>query len=194
VVTGCYESGNELGDFLLKLKKVLSDYHFQGKIFYLGSQLDTKEKLNRIKEVKPIGICFSIENFERRGLLKKEKRVNGLEHLQYCMDIAIQLGYEVNFSYILGLESLQVIDYYFNEFKGHINKFPTINILQMHKNFSDKLITEGGDDIEYYLKARRKIENIFADTDMRPLVWEDYRGLWYLTFNGEFLEGIRFPY
>ncbi len=194
VVTGCYENGNELCDFLLKLKKVLSDYYFQGKIFYLGSQLDTKEKLNRIKEIKPVGVCFSIENFERRNILKKEKRANDLDNLRYCMDIAIQLGYEINFSYILGLESLQIVDYYFDKFKFYINKFPTINILQMHKNFPNTLITEGGDSLEYYLKARRKIENIFADTDMRPLIWEDYRGLWYLTFNGEPLKGVRFPY
>lgn len=193
VVTGCYESGEAVCRFLITLKKVLQEYRFTGNIFYLGSQITTQEQLKSITEIQPFCICFSLEAFERRDLLRKDKRAVSLQDACESMDFARSLGYEVNFSYIVGMEPLRVMEYHFNCFREHINKFPTINTLQLHKYHQATLMAPGAHRLEYYLDARRILERLFGQTSMRPLVWEDYRSLWFLTFDKEALHGIRTP-
>lgn len=193
IVTGCYESGEAVCRFLIMLKKVLRKYRFAGKIFYLGSQIATQEQLRSVAEIQPFGICFSLETFERRELLRKDKRVLSLQDACESMDFAQDLGYEVNFSYIVGMESLRVMEYHFNHFREHINKFPIINTLQLHRYHQTMLRDPEAHRLEYYLNARQVLEQIFRQTSMRPLVWEDYRSLWFLTFDKEKLHGIRTP-
>lgn len=193
VVTGCYESGEAVCHFLITLKKVLREYRFAGKIFYLGSQITTQEHLRSIAEIQPFGICFSLETFEHRELLRKDKRALSLQDACESMDFARSLGYEVTFSYIVGMESLQVMEYHFNHFRERINKFPIINTLQLHKYHQATLRDPEAHRLEYYLNARQILERIFVQTSMRPLVWEDYRSLWFLTFSKEPLQGVRTP-
>src|SRR3989344_4950909 len=193
IVTGCYESGDALCRFLLILKQILTEYRFTGKIFYLGSQITTQEQLKSITEIQPFGICFSLETFERRELLRKDKREVSLQDACKSMDFARSLGYEVNFSYIVGMEPLCVMEYHFGCFREHINKFPIINTLQLHKYHQAILRNPEAHRLEYYLSARQILERIFGQTSMRPLVWEDYRSLWFLTFDKEELHGIRTP-
>lgn len=193
VVTGCYENSDEVCQFLRTLKNVLMEYKFTGKIFYLGSQITTREQLGGLTEIKPFGICLSLETFERRELLRDKKKLIGLQDACESMDFAQELGYETNFVYIVGLESLRVMEYHFSVFKNHVNKFPTTNTLQMHKYHEVTLMAPDAHRLEYYLEARQLLERLFAGTSMRPLIWEDYRSLWYLTFNKEPLYGIRTP-
>ena len=193
VVAGCYENSDDLCQFLRTLKRVLSEYQFAGKIFYFGSQITTKEQLSSLITVQPFGVCLSLETFERRDLLRDKKRAINLQDACESMDFAQGLGYEVNFSYIVGMESLRVMEYHFHCFRNHINKFPTINTLQMHKYHQSTLMYSEAHRLEYYLEARRILEQLFYETSMRPLVWEDYRSLWFLTFNKEPLYGIRTP-
>lgn len=193
VVTGCYESGEATCRFLLTLRKVLGEYRFSGEIFYLGSQITTQEQLRNLAEIQPFGICFSLETFERRELLRKDKRAVSLQDACESMDYARSLRYEVNFSYIVGMEPLQVMEYHFNCFKERINRFPIINTLQLHKYHQATLRDPSGHRLECYLDARMILERTFSPTNMRPRVWEDYRSLWFLTFGKEELRGIRTP-
>jgi hypothetical protein len=193
VVTGCYRTSEELCAFLLRLRDVLGSYQFNGRIFYLGSQVTTTEQLDMLRSIQPFGICYSLEVFERRELLKTKKRALSIEVAHELMAYAAEVGHEVNFAYIVGLESLDVIERYFRNLASCINKFPTINVLQLHKNHSLALRDPSATSIEYYLQARSVIEGMLENTSMRPLVWEDYRSLWYLTYDGRPLEGIRTP-
>ena len=193
VVTGCYESGEAVCRFLITLKKVLQEYRFAGKTFYLGSQIATQEQLRSVTEIQPFGVCFSLETFERRELLREDKRALNLQDACESMDFALSLGFEVNFSYIVGMEPLRVMEYHFNCLREYVNKFPTINTLQLHKYHQATLQNPDVHRLEYYLNARQILEQIFGQTSMRPLVWEDYRSLWFLTFGKEELHGIRIP-
>lgn len=193
VVTGNYRNSDDLCQFLLELKQVLEDYHFDGKIFYLGSQITTPEQLVRLGEIQPFGICFSLETFERRDLLRRDKKALELDGAREAMDIALRLGHEVSFSYIVGMEPLQVMERHFSRFREHVNKFPTINTFQMHKFQGPTLMDPSADSLEYFLDARLILEQLFGQTSMRPLVWEDYRSLWFLTFGKRALHGIRTP-
>lgn len=193
VVTGCYEDGEEICRFLLTLKRVLCEYQFTGEIFYLGSQITSMDQLDGLVALKPFSICFSLETFERRNLLRDKKRIINLRDACESMEFARALGYKATFSYIVGIESLSVIEYYVTSLREHINKFPIINTLQMHKYHQSTLMDPEAHCLEYYLETRLILERLFAKTSMRPLVWEDYRSLWFLTFNKEPLYGIRTP-
>ncbi|MBU6231229.1 MAG: hypothetical protein KGI50_05715 [Patescibacteria group bacterium] len=193
VVTGCYDGGKEVCRFILELRSVLSRYGFNGSIFYLGSQLTTEDELSRLEAAKPVSVCYSLETFERRELLRDKKRLLSLNRAVELMDFSRESGYETSFSYVIGLEPLHIVGKHFSYLKDHINKFPIINTLQIHKYHRAELADPSVDGPEYYLRARRLLEQIFSDTPMRPLVWENYRSLWFLTFNNEPLYGWRTP-
>jgi len=194
VVTGNYKNSDDLCQFLVECKRIVREYRFDGEIFYLGSQITTPEQFMRLSEVQPFCICFSLETFERRDLLRPDKKALGLDDARKAMDCALGLGYEVNLSYIVGLEPLRVMDRNMYRFKEHINRFPIVNTFQKHKFQGPTLADPAADHLEYYLDARRILERLFGSTNMRPLLWENYRSLWFLTFDGEPLHGIRTPY
>lgn len=194
VVTGNYRNSDDLCRFLIECKLVVREYRFDGEIFYLGSQIATPEQLTQLSEIQPFVICFSLETFERRDLLRRDKKALGLDDARKAMDCALGLGHEVNLSYIVGLEPLQVMERNMRCFKKHINRFPIINTFQRHKFQGPTLTDPAADRLEYYLDARRILEQLFAQQNMRPLPWENYRSLWFLTFEREPLHGIRTPY
>ena len=194
VVTGCYKCNKAVSSFLLLLRQVLKKYAFTGRIFYLGSQVITRDQLEILVEAQPLGICYSLETFERREeLLRKDKASLTLQDACDSMDNAMELGFEVNFTCIVGLESLKTMEYHFRHFSQHINKFPTINTLQLHKMHASDIIHSSARRLMYFLEARKMLEEIFLSTNLRPLVWEDYRSLWFLKFGNESLLGIRTP-
>lgn len=193
VVTGNYRESDNLSHFLLELKRVVHGYRFGGIIFYLGSQIATPEQLKLLTEAQPFGVCFSLEVFDRRNLLRRDKKSLELKDAYEAMDLARRLGHEVNFSYIVGMEPLQVVEEHFRYFRDHVNKFPTINTFQKHRFQGPTLMDPSADRLEYFLEARQILERLFAETGLRPLPWEDYRSLWFLTFGKEALHGIRTP-
>ncbi len=194
VVTGCYDSNEDLYDFLLILKKVLTKYNFIGEIFYIGSQITNLEILKKLVNIQPFGYCMSLECFEERNtLLRDKKNELTIEKAFELMSTTKSYGHRVNFSYVLGLEPLDLVEKYFSLVKECINSFPIVNTIQIHKYHSHNLLTPEAHSIEYFFKARKIIEKIFLDTDMRPRVWENYRSLWFLKFKNEVLRGVRTP-
>jgi hypothetical protein len=194
VVTGCYNSNEELCSFLIMLRKVLGTYNFNGEIFYLGSQITNKETLEKLISIQPFCYCLSLECFENRSSLLRDKKSDlTLESAFKLMSFSKSIGHRVNFSYVLGLEPLLTVEKYFLLAKQYINSFPIINTLQLHKYHSRSLLTPEAINIEYFFEARERLEKIFSDTEYRPREWENYRSLWFLEFNKEKLIGIRTP-
>ncbi|MDR0461636.1 MAG: hypothetical protein LBH62_09510 [Nitrososphaerota archaeon] len=193
VVTGCYDSENDLVKFLLKLNDVLKRYAFSGKIFYLGSMLTSHSAIKKLSTIDSFGYCLSLECFERRSVLKNSKAVLTLPNIKEIMQECLSNGFEVNYTYVMGMEPIEVFLPYMQEFIEFTNKFPTINVLQLHQQHSKELLDDSAKDISYFYKARVAIQELFKQTSMRPLVWEDYRTLWYLKFADEHLFGDRFP-
>ena len=193
IVTGCYDSEEKLVDFILLLSDVLKGYKFKGRIFYLGSMLNTVDQMERLKAIPSFGYCMSVECFERRDILAPSKRCLSMEDIKCTLAYAQEFGFEVNYTYIVGLEPLQTMRKYMIELLDYTNKFPTVNILQLHQQHSKTLLDQSINSIYSLVEARKIIEDIYKKTVMRPLVWEDYRTLWYLKFADEDLNGIRFP-
>lgn len=195
IVTGCFPNEQKVVDFLKMAKNVLNNFSFKGELFYFGSQIKSEKALLELEEANPLGICFSLECFDnkkRAYLLRDVKRDLHLNTIKKILIFANNLGIRTNFSYIIGLESLETIKKGFCEFLPYINSFPIVNAFQAHKG--QKLLRYNeADKIDYYIKARKIIEDIFIQTTLRPRPWENYRSLWYLKFGDEFLTDIRTP-
>ena len=80
----------------------------------------------------------------------------------------------------------------FTLIKDSITKFPIINIYQIQNEGQSNLLDEEGRNIEYYIRSRIELENIFKDCDFEPKRWSNYRPLWYKYYNGKMLEDNSF--
>lgn len=195
VVTGCFPNEQKIIDFLKMARNVLNEFSFKGELFYFGSQIKSEKALLKLEKVKPLGICFSLECFDkenRKYLLRDVKREVDLETIKKILTLANNMGIRTNFSYIIGLESLETIKRGFYEFLPYVNSFPIVNAFQAHKG-QRSLRYKEANKIDYYIKARKFIEEVFGGTKLRPRPWENYRSLWYLKFGDEFLDDIRTP-
>ena len=109
-------------------------------------------------------------------ILKNEKKLE-LNKITELMEESIHLNIKTNFSYILGLDSLDVFRSGMRKMKKFINTFPIISLYQTN-NFRKEFRTPEANNIEYYLKSRKYIEKLFSDTELRPNSWNNYRSLW----------------
>jgi len=85
IVTGCYETENDLIEFVLTLNRVLQELHFQGRIFYIGSMLISSAAIQTLRIIPSFGYCISLECFERRHILKESKRTLTLDRAKEIM-------------------------------------------------------------------------------------------------------------
>jgi len=134
VVTGCFDYEQDVIDFLLLLNSVLEKYKFNGEVFYLGSQITSRESLEKLTPIPKFAYCISLECFENREyFLRDKKQCFILENIIEVLKTAKELGFRTNFSYIVGLEALDIIHKNFSDIIQYINSFPIINIFQEHK-------------------------------------------------------------
>ncbi len=193
IVTGCFGNEERLLSWLKMARKILNEFNFSGELFYYGSEITQKESLEEIEKLKPFGLCISLECFEKRTeILKFTKARLSIEDIKKILERAKKKGIRTNFSYILGIEPLKIINEGFRELAPYINSFPVINVFQLHQRQEDLRCKEAL-SIDYYIKARKMIEKIFEDKKITPRVWENYRSLWYLNFAKEQLTDIRTP-
>lgn len=187
ICTGCFPLDDLAADHIIMVRKVLSKYGFTGSIKYIGSQIKTGENLQRIHDsAMPFSLYITAECFERRSdLLRPVKAALTIEKMQEVLGKAKGLNMETSFLYILGLDSLETIDKGFRLLAPQLTRFPVINLFQNYISDQESLRHSDAKELDYYLKARKLIENIFITTTIRPKIWEDYRGLWYYKFGME---------
>lgn len=193
IVSGCFPDESVVVDFLLELNKEARNLKFNGQIFYMGSQIKTYSALESIQNIENFAYCITLESFSNRSnLLKKSKSEFTIDKIKEVMKISMRLGFRVNFTYIVGLESLKEMKVGFMDFLEYINSFPIINIFQEHQ-YQIGLRDSDALDIEFYLKARKIIEEVYINTKLRPQTWEVCRTLWYTTFADEEISGMKLP-
>jgi hypothetical protein len=185
VVTGCFRNENIVFDYLFKLRCVSSNLSFNGEILFFGMPLEEQTIIN-LNSIKPFNLCFTIECFENRKNLIRKDKLSDLKQIKDLMSLSKQLGIKTNFSYILGLDSLDIINTQFPTFLNIINWFPIISIYQTD-NRRKTLRNNAAFNIDYYLKAREIIEKVFFNSEMRPTTWSNHRSLWREYFGNEYL-------
>lgn len=193
VCTGCFKCENDLVDHLILLNNTLKELKFNGMINYIGSQLRSPSQLERIKkEIGKFSLYITTEKFvEREKIMRPEKASLTIEKSFDLADTARSLGFTASFLYILGLEDLEIFEDYLKRFKPHINKFPDVQIYQDYTADQENYRCLQAKDFEYYLKARQIMEKTFADTSLSPRSWENYRSLFYTTYNNKPINLIR---
>jgi hypothetical protein len=176
VVTGCFKSEQMVVDYLFKLKEILSALNFQNELLYLGIISDFKN-IGLLSKIKPLQLCFTIECFENREkILLKNKNLD-VAYLKALMKKSIELGIKTTFSYILGLDSLPSIQEKMFLLKGFVTAFPIVSLFQTD-DIRLKYRHTDANDLCYYLRGRKIIESIFADTALIPNSWNNCRSLW----------------
>lgn len=176
VVTGCFKSEQMTIDFLFKLRETLSQLGFQNEILYFGI-ISNIENIELLSKIKPLQLCFTVECFENREkILIKNKNID-IDCLRILMKKSVELGITTTFSYVLGLDSLKGIQERMSSFKNCVNSFPIVSLFQ-----TDSIRIQyrhvDANNLNYYLQSRKEIENIFADTTLKPNSWNNYRSLW----------------
>lgn len=193
VCTGCFCSEEELVEHLILVYKTLNKFGFDKTLRYIGSQLRSDKALLKIKQNIPhFSLSLTVECFSRREeLMKPIKASLKLQDMQYILEKAKEYGFGANFLYICGLDPLDVMKYNFIELKPYINRFPVVQVLQDYTAEQEDCRCEEAKEMDYYLKARKFLENLFCDVSYRPRSWENYRSLFYETFAGEAHNSIK---
>ena len=193
VVTGCFDSERRAIEHLKMVYRYFRKHGFNGEFKYIGSEIVSKEGLGEIaNEIPRFNLCLSLECFTRRKqFLKNIKAKLTLDKAKDVLKTAQERGILTNFTYIVGLDPLSELRKNLKEFVPLVNKLPIFQVFQPHFEEQKQLRAEGADNVEYYLRARKDIEEMFKDTNLRPNSWENYRGLWYFSFCDEPFNDIR---
>jgi hypothetical protein len=176
IVTGCFKSEELLVAYLIQLRSYLLKLGFDKEILYFG-MINKKESLHKLKSIAPLNICFTVECFSNREIILKNGKFLELNKVIELMEESVNLNIKTNFSYILGLDSLDVFRTRMSKMKKIINTFPIISLYQTNK-IRKKYRTKEANYIDYYLKSRKYIEKLFSNSELRPNSWNNYRSLW----------------
>lgn len=181
ICTGCFESEEALTDHLLLVNKTFKKMGFIGSINYIGSQLRSFDNIKMISEIiNNFGIYLTIEKFlDREKFMRPEKANLSIKEAKKLLNYCTSLNITSTFLYILGLENLETINYYFNYLKDSINKFPIVQIFQNYTAHQESYRCEEAKDVEFYIKARKIIDEIFSNSQMSPNAWECFRSLYF---------------
>ncbi|MFI5648179.1 hypothetical protein [Kitasatospora sp. NPDC051705] len=187
VSTGCFERERAAVDHLIGLRDVLAAHGIGARIGFLTSVIRTREVFVELAErVAPFVLRLTAECFSRRDLLlKASKATLTTEEMPGVLRRAIGAGHATSFTYIVGLDRLADLRSGVAELMPFVTEFPNFQVYQAHNAIMAGLRAEGSNSLEYYLQARRTIEDIVGPTGLRPAAWECYRPLWYFTFGDE---------
>jgi len=192
VVTGCFPTEDMTLQHLNMLHDVLrQEYGFQGELKYVGSQIRSKEALESLASHGLTGISQTVECFTRRQQLLQPKKRISLDEAREILANAKTIGIKTTLLYIMGLDPLDIFEEEITKFIPHLTKMPVINTLQEYVKGQANLRTPEAREMEYYLKARKIVENAAIPFNLKPNVWENYRGLWFIEYNGRNLDAIR---
>ena len=193
ICTGCFESESALVEHILMVKEVFENYGFDKRIRYIGSQLRSDSAMKQISEnLKAFSLTYTVECFSRRQeIMRKEKGDIDIPGIVHILQRALSYGFSTNYLYILGLESLEIMEDGMLKLRDSINRFPGIQIMQNFTEEQEHQRIPEAKEIDYYLKARKMIERMYEKEGFKPRLWENYRGLFYTSYNSKALKSIR---
>jgi len=190
--TGCFPNETNVLDHILMVRDVLAEYGFAKRIRYIGAQIGLQGLKVLKRHMDTFSLSYTVECFTRRAqLLHPVKSQRSLEGINEILSEAHSLEFASNFLYVMGLDTLEDAEAGFLLLKNAITRFPILQILQRYTRIRAECGTPAAQDIAYFLTARQMVERVYGDCPLRPRVWENYRGLWYLTYGQKTLHCLR---
>lgn len=186
VVTGLFGKESAVVDHMKMIAETVKPRGFTGELMYFGCEVNSEEALKQLAELGKFTLIYAIDNFTKRAeLLARRKSLITIDAVRDTLDRANKQGLGTTFAYISGIDSLQEMEKGFNILRGSINRFPIVNIFQIQTPGQLSAMDSEAKKLDYYVKARTTIEGILAETGLTPRGWENYRPLWYKTYNGQ---------
>jgi hypothetical protein len=192
VCTGCFLYEHLALEHLSQVRAAMTDHGNRGKLQFLSSVLTSEEGLRTAAELGPFHLTLTAECFtQRRNLLKESKASLTPQEMVQVLGRARSLGITTDFTYIVGLDPMDTAIETLADFVPVTSTFPRLQIYQAHTPLMDIHRTPGSETLDWHLEMRRRLEELFAETSMRPQWWENYRSPWCFSFNGQRLTGAK---
>lgn len=193
VCTGCFKDEDKLLDHLILLREELKNFGFDKRLKYIGSQIRSDKALNTIKEkLMPFSLFITTEVFtNREKIMRKEKASLDIHKTCDLLDRANKLDIETTILYIAGLESVEVFKKNMSLISNYVNKFPIVQVFQNYEKEHEDYRDTSAKNITFYLEIRKCLEDIFKDKNLGPNSWENYRSLFYTTYNDKEYKCVR---
>ncbi|MFD7550551.1 hypothetical protein [Streptomyces sp. NPDC059816] len=189
VSTGCFEREEAAVAHLTALRPALerAGIGARARIGFLTSVLRSDEAFAAIaSQVSPFVLRLTAEHFTRRAALMKSTKADlRPEQMPDLLARARAAGLDTSYTYIVGLDPMHDLVRGVNALASVVSAFPNFQVFQAHTVIMQAMRTPGGENLEYYLRARVAIERAMAPTGLKPVGWECYRPLWYFTYAGE---------
>ncbi|WP_067479479.1 radical SAM protein [Actinomadura hibisca] len=190
VCTGCFLYEDLALEHLRLVREAMSANDCNGTLQFLSSVLTTPQGLDAAAAIGPFHLTLTAECFTRRDLVLKESKAR-LTPPQMIATLAAakDRGIATNFTYIVGMDDANASIEGLAAFVPVTTAFPGFQIYQAHTPLMELQRATGSDQIQWHLAMRTRIEELFADTGLRPAWFRNYRSLWCFTFAGQELEG-----
>lgn len=193
ICTGCFTDETELVNHILTVYRVFSKFGFTKRIRYIGSQIRSEEAMDIIERTIPyFSLSLTVECFShRKERMRREKASLDFKAVRDVLLQSLKHGFSTNYLYITGLDDLDVMKKGIQSLSDCVNRFPIIQILQNYLSNQEQQRIGEAKELSYYFKARKLVESVFSNTALTPRSWENYRGLYYLTYQNKPLRCIR---
>ena len=193
VVTGCFSSESATLDHLIMINDTLrKNYNFMGELKYVGSQIVSSKGIDTFaKYINPGALYLTAECFTRRDMLLKPSKRISLEKGRDILGKAKEKNIDTSLLYIMGLDPLNIFEKEMKKYIPVLTRFPVINTMQEYVPGQNSLRHPSANNLEYYLLARKILENEFKEVPLMPRIWENYRGMFFSKYGGVELNGIK---
>lgn len=186
VCTGCFHYEQLAIEHLRQVRTAMGEQNCSGAIHFLSSVITSDDGIRALAQLAPFHLTMTAECFTQRGVILKESkaRLQPAEMVD-VLGRAAAAGITTDFTYIVGLDEPELALRQLAEFVPVTTTFPRFQVYQSHTSLMDMFAADGARNIEFYLRMRREIEELFGPSGLRPQSWENYRPLWYFSFADE---------
>ncbi|GAA0347149.1 radical SAM protein [Streptomyces blastmyceticus] len=192
VCTGCFLYEHLALDHLAEVRAAMGANGCTGTLHFLSSVLTSEEGMDAADGLGPFHLTLTAECFtERRQILKESKAKLTPAEMVTALGRAKRRGITTDFTYIVGLDPIEDAVEHLKDFVPVTTTFPRFQTYQAHNPFMDIYRTPRSETIEWHLAMRRRMEELFAPTGLRPQWWQNYRSPWCFTFASEELTGAK---
>lgn len=192
ICTACFTDEMKLVEHILSVYKVFSTFGFDKRIRYIGSQIRSEEAMRLLESLPYFSLSLTVECFSNReARMRKEKASLDMAAIQDVLSRSLAHKFSTNYLYIVGLDEMDVMKNSIQTLAHSVNRLPIFQVMQNYVSAHEEQRVEAARGLTYYLQARKMIESIFEDSNLKPRSWENYRGLFYTMYQNKPLKCIR---